>query len=275
MVKHWCKTPVSTYREQVEQLYRSGVTTINKEHFTSLYSPARTRALTKKNVLAGWAKAGLFPYNPDRVLRTITKLEIALPNHTAVEASRQCPQYELVQTPATPTSSEELMLLLNQIKLEPHDEASRQRKQKLMKKLGNAAERSFAREALDQDHIQFLAQKNNEAKTRRATKSAILSVARVVTFEDLQEEREKRAEKVAAKEAKGKARRGRKPKSTPLDAEVTATTGKRGRKSNNTAPESDPEPEPMYDVSMETSGMTVVENAVADKPWRAPVAKMW
>lgn len=268
--------PLKTaYREQVEQLYRSGVTTINKEHFTSLYSPARTRALTKKNVLAGWAKAGLFPYNPDRVLRSITKLEIAVPNHTATEASRQCPQGEVIQTPATPTSSEELMLLLNQIKLESHDEASRQRKQKLIMKLGNAAERSLAREALDQDHIQFLAKKNNEARTRRATKSAILSVARVVRFEDLQEERAKRAEKVAAKEAKGKAKRGRKPKSTPLDAEVTATTGKRGRKSNNAAPESDPEPEPMYDLSMETSGMAVVEKAVADKPWRAPVAKMW
>jgi hypothetical protein len=33
--------PLKTaYREQVEQLYHSGVTTINKEHFTSSYSPA-------------------------------------------------------------------------------------------------------------------------------------------------------------------------------------------------------------------------------------------
>jgi hypothetical protein len=124
--------PLKTaYREQVEQLYHSGVTTINKEHFTSLYSPARTKALTKKNILAGWAKAGLFPYNPDRVLRTITKLEISVPDHTATEVSRQCPQNEVVQTPATPatpTSSEELVLLLDQIKLEPHDEVSKQRK---------------------------------------------------------------------------------------------------------------------------------------------------
>jgi hypothetical protein len=55
-------------------------------------------------------------------------------------------------------------------------------KQKLIKKLGNAAKKSFTREALDRDHIQFLAQKNNEARTRRATKSAILSMARVATL---------------------------------------------------------------------------------------------
>ena len=46
---------------------------VNKEHFTTLYSPARERAITKKNILAGWAKTGLFPFNPDRVLRDITK----------------------------------------------------------------------------------------------------------------------------------------------------------------------------------------------------------
>jgi hypothetical protein len=272
--------PLKTaYREQVEQLYHSGVTTINKEHFTSLYSPARTKALTKKNILAGWAKAGLFPYNPDRVLRTITKLEISVPDHTATEVSRQCPQNEVVQTPATPatpTSSEELVLLLDQIKLEPHDEASKQRKQKLINKLGNAAEKSFAKEVLYQDHIQFLAQKNNEAKTRRATKSATLSVARVVTFEVLQEERAKRAEKAAAKEAKGKARPGRKPKSTPLDAgEATASKGKRGRRGKIAAPEPDPQPELICNVSMQASGTKVVGEAIAREPWRAPVAKMW
>jgi len=40
-----------------------------KEHFTSLYKPARERALTKKNIVAGWAATGLFPFNPERVLR--------------------------------------------------------------------------------------------------------------------------------------------------------------------------------------------------------------
>lgn len=199
-----------------------------------------------------------------------------MPDHTATEVSKQCPQNEVVQTPATPTSSEELVVLLNQIKPEPHDEASKQRKQRLIKKFGNAAEKSFAREALDQDHIQFLAQKNNEAKTRRATKSAILSVARVVTFEDLRDERAKRTEKAAAKAAKGKAKPGRKPKSTPLHpGEATASKGTRGRRTKFAVPEQDPQSELIYDVSMQASGTKVVEEAIAGEPWRAPVAKMW
>ena len=44
---------------------------ISKEHFTSLYSPARDRAFTPKNIKAGFATSGLFPFNPDRVLRSM------------------------------------------------------------------------------------------------------------------------------------------------------------------------------------------------------------
>ena len=44
----------AAYREQVERIERGGVNIIGKQHFTYLYSPARERALTKKNILAGW-----------------------------------------------------------------------------------------------------------------------------------------------------------------------------------------------------------------------------
>jgi DDE superfamily endonuclease len=82
--------PLKTaYRDQVDRLYRSGVTVVNKEHFTSLYCPARERAITKKNILAGWAKTGLFPFNPDRVLRDITKpvdvAALTIPNTSGVD----------------------------------------------------------------------------------------------------------------------------------------------------------------------------------------------
>lgn len=46
--------PLKTaYREEVEKLYRGGANTIGKEHFTSLYSPARGKAITSKNIKAG------------------------------------------------------------------------------------------------------------------------------------------------------------------------------------------------------------------------------
>ncbi|KAF4943763.1 hypothetical protein FGADI_13185 [Fusarium gaditjirri] len=43
----------AAYRDLAEQLERGGVNTIGKGHFTSLYSPAREKAFTKKNILAG------------------------------------------------------------------------------------------------------------------------------------------------------------------------------------------------------------------------------
>lgn len=63
----------AAYRDQVDRLGRGGVDTIGKEHFTSLYSPARARAFTKRNITSAWAATGLFPFNPERVLRGIPK----------------------------------------------------------------------------------------------------------------------------------------------------------------------------------------------------------
>ena len=57
------------HREQVERLEREGVNTIDKKHFTCLYSLARERAFTPQNIKAGLAACGLFSFNPNRVLR--------------------------------------------------------------------------------------------------------------------------------------------------------------------------------------------------------------
>lgn len=63
----------AAYREQVERLERGGVNAISKEHFTSLFSPARVKAFTAKNIKASFAASGLFPFNLDRVLNSIPK----------------------------------------------------------------------------------------------------------------------------------------------------------------------------------------------------------
>jgi hypothetical protein len=61
------------YRDNVERMERGGVNTIGKQHFTALYSPAREVSFTRRNVLAGWSKGGLFPFDPERVLRDMEK----------------------------------------------------------------------------------------------------------------------------------------------------------------------------------------------------------
>jgi hypothetical protein len=54
------------YRDQVDRLFQGGANTIGKEHFTSVYSPARARAFTKRNITSAWAACGLFPLNVSR-----------------------------------------------------------------------------------------------------------------------------------------------------------------------------------------------------------------
>jgi len=44
---------------------------IGEQHFTRLYDRARKVALTPQNINSGWSKAGLFPLNPARILRTL------------------------------------------------------------------------------------------------------------------------------------------------------------------------------------------------------------
>jgi hypothetical protein len=63
----------AAYSDHVDRLEQGGVNTIDKQHFTSLYSPARERAFTPKNIKAGFAASGLFQLNPDRVLRDMPK----------------------------------------------------------------------------------------------------------------------------------------------------------------------------------------------------------
>jgi hypothetical protein len=104
----------SAYREKDERLEQGGVNTIGKQHFTSLYSPARETALTAKNIKAGFAACGLVPFNPDRVLRSIPKppAELIIPQAVNGEV-RHRPEDEVLQTPVTPVSIEALISLQN------------------------------------------------------------------------------------------------------------------------------------------------------------------
>jgi len=228
----------AAYRDQVERLYRGGTDTVGKEHFTSLYSPARERAFTKRNITAGWAATGLFPFNTERVLRDIPKPPAELKVLKEVKVG-SCPQDEVLQTPATPVTTEALVSLHNLIKWDACalDETSKQRLQRNVQKLASAAQISFAERALLQDQNRFLPKMNNEAKVRRSTKSVVFGKAKVMSYEDLSEARMKRAAKDNASEGKGK--RGRRRKS--------------------------PSPEPKTKVARMRE---------VPEPWRAPVARM-
>ncbi|KAL8993512.1 MAG: hypothetical protein Q9188_007313 [Gyalolechia gomerana] len=161
--------------------------------------------------MAGWAATGLFPFNPERVLRHIPKppAELTVPKATEVVS---CPQDQVLQTPITPVTPvtiEALTSLHNLIKQELN-EPSKDRIQKHIQKLASAAKISFAKQTLFQGQNRFLSRIHNEAKVRRLIRSVILGKAKVMSYEDLEEARAKRATKEKA--TAGKVKRG--PKHT-------------------------------------------------------------
>lgn len=183
------------------------------------------------------------------------------------DIGRSCPQDDVLQTPVTPVSAEALMSLQNLIiKKYAHalDETSKQSLVRHLQKFSNAAQTSFAKGVLQQHQIRFLIRMNDESKVRRSTASVILGKAKVMSYEDLEEARAKRAEKEAAKEAKGKGKRGRKPKSAaPEVEEASADNAKRGRKRKSAEPD-----------TPESAKAKVARISEASEPAMAPVAQM-
>ncbi len=167
----------AAYRDEAERLFQGGANTVGKQHFTSLYSPAREKAFTKRNITAAWAACGLFPFNPDRVLKATPKppAQSTVPTADEIRVG-SCYQDEVLQTPVTPVSVEGLASLHSLIKQDAHtlDGTSIQRLERHVQKLVDAAQISFAERALLHDQKQMLTRMNNEAKVRRSTRSLVL-----------------------------------------------------------------------------------------------------
>jgi hypothetical protein len=199
----------AAYRDEVEVLYRGGVNTVRKEHFTALYSPARKTALAPKNIKAAWAACGLSPWSPDRVLRNTPKpISLAIPDPCG-QVVVPCSDIEVLQTPVTPTTPATSDALTSLHKLitehtDTLDETSKRHLQKHVQKLANAVHISFAERAILREQTRFLHQINSEAKTRRSTKSVVMGKAKVMSYEDIKEARAKRAAKEQATAGKGK-----------------------------------------------------------------------
>ncbi|KAF2874192.1 hypothetical protein BDV95DRAFT_487219, partial [Massariosphaeria phaeospora] len=206
-----------------------------------------------RNILAGWAAAGLFPFNPERVFRHTPRPPDAKTLPKVAEVVASFPQHE-PQSPVTPVTTEALASLHNLIKQDtsgPH-ELSKQRIRKHVQKLASAAQMSFAECALLRDQNQFLSEINKDAKVRRSTRSLVLEKAKVMKWEDLEVARANRVAKDKASAGKGK--------------------GKGSRKCKSAAPEADlGEPNPKV-VRMSAASEAAKDTVAL---WSAPVARMY
>lgn len=105
-----------------------------------------------------------------------------------------------------------------------------------------------------------------------------------MSYEDLEEARAKRAEKEAAKEAKGKGKRGRKRKKTTPDADALEANASESEAdaSESEADASQPfakmvrmSEAPARSPVVRMSGTPPEEGNIVPNPLRAPVARMW
>jgi DDE superfamily endonuclease len=99
--------PLKTaYRNLVEDVCSKGVKIIGKQHFTLLYDQARRAALTPSNIKSAWAKVGLYPFDPDRVLRDIQK-----PPNPVSQSSQTVDMARYDEPLRTPLTSEQFASL--------------------------------------------------------------------------------------------------------------------------------------------------------------------
>ncbi len=81
-----------------------------------MYSSAKERAFTPRNIKAGFAVSGLFPFNPDKVLRSMPAPPAEPPILSADEVEvGSCRQDVEPQTPVTLVSAESFMSVQNLI----------------------------------------------------------------------------------------------------------------------------------------------------------------
>jgi len=172
---------------------------------------------------------------------------------------------------------EALTFLHTLIKQDAHaeDEISKQRLQRHLQKFANAAQTCFAEHVLQREQIHFLKKVNNEAKDRRSTKSLVLGKARVMSYEDLEEARAKRAAKDAAK-AKGNGKRGRKRKDRDPEENAPEPKTKRkcGQTGKNSAPKANVQETDALVVGAIEPEATAGRMSVAPEPAKSPVIWM-
>lgn len=186
--------PLKTaYREQVERLYRGGAEVIGKQHFTLLYSHAREAAITARNIRAGWSKAGLFPFNPDRVLRDLAQppsFDDFQSHGNMLNGSEPAPVQTPLKTPTNSASLDAMRTQLDRVIGDIADEASKTH----VKKVVNAVEQSFAKCALLADENRLLMAQNSEKKVRKSVKATVVGRAKVMKYEDIVQARERRCQ---------------------------------------------------------------------------------
>ncbi|KAJ5751478.1 uncharacterized protein N7511_008443 [Penicillium nucicola] len=157
---------------------------------------ARNEAFTRRNILSGWSKSGLHPFNPEKVLGNIQKPpeDIA---ELQCDAGVNAPHPSSDEPPVTPVTFDGVCLLR---KIIEEDLRNLDVRGKLcFQKMLNATEKAFAERSLLLQRNQELFQQNKEKKIRQGVKSTVVGKAKVMKYEDIVEAKRKREEKESSR----------------------------------------------------------------------------
>jgi hypothetical protein len=197
---------------------------IGKQHFTLLYDRARRKAMTSRNIISGWSKTGLRPFNPDRVLKDIQKPDTLKYCTLIVDGDKD--SLPLVHHPETPKTYESLASLRRDIEMNIAESKVLDARTKLsIQKVANAAENAFADRAILLDENMLLFEQNNEKTTRTSIKATVVGTAKVLSYEDIVEAQQKRDTKEAEAAIVRGRRTSKRNKATPSSQGI----GKRSR----------------------------------------------
>jgi hypothetical protein len=83
-----CYSPLKRlYGQEIQGLVRQGIHHIDKDDFLMIYPTVRQQVFTEQNIKSGFRATGLIPYNPERVLSSLTVTKTPSPPGTAVGPS--------------------------------------------------------------------------------------------------------------------------------------------------------------------------------------------
>ena len=166
---------------------------IGKQHFTLLYDRARRKAINPRNIISGWSKTGLRPFNPERVLKEVQKPEEVKYCSPLVVNSKGDAMLHHLDTPKTPRTFENLVFLRKNVEMSLARQEVVDTYTKLsVQKIADAAENAFAERAILLDENLLLFEQNNEKITCTSIKATVVSTVKVMSYEDIVKAQQKR-----------------------------------------------------------------------------------
>lgn len=83
-----CFSPLKVaYGREIGELARQGVFHIDKEEFLYVYLRVRRAVISEQNIQSGFRATGLVPYDPQRVLTSLTVIRTPSPQGTAADSN--------------------------------------------------------------------------------------------------------------------------------------------------------------------------------------------